>query len=113
MARPSTDYEPRSPAHGALHQIVRDHFETFRMQAATMRDGEGLPRFVEQAFRKFLQCGCLAGGVARGPMLVPCVSTPRLSPRRWTERRCWGPGRRGSRAGSSVGDSDPATARSM
>ena len=65
MARPSTDYEPRSPAQGALYQIVRDHFETFRMQASTMRDGEGLPRFVEQAFRKFLQCGWLAGGFAR------------------------------------------------
>jgi hypothetical protein len=30
-----------------LYQIVRDHFETFRAQAASLRDGDGLPRFVE------------------------------------------------------------------
>ncbi len=30
--------------------VVRDHFETFRAQAASLRDGEGLPRFVEQEF---------------------------------------------------------------
>jgi hypothetical protein len=29
---------------------------------AGLRDGEGLPRFVEQEFRDFLRCGCLAGG---------------------------------------------------
>lgn len=45
----STTYQPRRPAQGALHQLVRDHFETFRAQAAHLRDGQGLPRFVEQA----------------------------------------------------------------
>ena len=44
---------------------MRDHFETFRAHAASLRDGEGLPRFVEQEFRDFLRCGCLAGGFAR------------------------------------------------
>jgi hypothetical protein len=48
-----------------LYQIVRDHFETFRAHAAQLRDGEGLPAFVERAFRDFLQCGWLAGGFAR------------------------------------------------
>lgn len=62
MAEPSTTYEPRQPSQGTLYQIVRDHFETFRAQAASLRDGEGLPRFVEQEFRDFLQCGWLAGG---------------------------------------------------
>jgi hypothetical protein len=47
-----------------LYGIVRDHFETFRAHAASLRDGEGLPRFVEQAFRDFLRCGWLAGGFA-------------------------------------------------
>jgi hypothetical protein len=32
-----------------LYQVVRDHYETFRTQAASIRDGAGLPRFVEQA----------------------------------------------------------------
>ena len=65
MAAPSTSYEPRCPAQGPLYRIVHDHFETFRVQAASLRDGEGLPRFVEQDFRDFLQCGWLAGGFAR------------------------------------------------
>lgn len=65
MPAPSTTYEPRHPAQGPLYQIVHDHFETFRAHAAHLRDGEGLPRFVEQEFRNFMQCGCLAGGFAR------------------------------------------------
>ena len=65
MAAPSTTYQPRCPAQTALSQIGRDHLETFRIQAACLRDGDGLPRFVEQAFRTVLQCGWLAGGFAR------------------------------------------------
>jgi hypothetical protein len=45
--------------------LVRDHFETFRAQAASLRNGEGLPQFVERKFREFLTCGCLAAGFAR------------------------------------------------
>ena len=63
MASPSAAYQPRSPTQGVLYQVVRDHFETFRAQAASLRDGEGLPRFVEQEFRDFLRCGYLAGGL--------------------------------------------------
>ena len=65
MAESSTTYTPRRPSDGTVYQIVRDHFETFRAQAASLRDGEGLPRFVEQEFRDFLQCGWLASGFAR------------------------------------------------
>jgi hypothetical protein len=48
-----------------LYQIVRDHFETFRAEAARAHDGYGLPRFIEEEFRGFLGCGRLAGGFAR------------------------------------------------
>ena len=48
-----------------LYQVVRDHFETFRADAARARDGDGLPRFIEKEFRGFLRCGALAGGFAR------------------------------------------------
>ena len=65
MCRASLTYEPRSPGGDVLYRIVRDHFETFRAQAASLREGEGLPRFVEQAFRDYLRCGWLAGGFAR------------------------------------------------
>lgn len=65
MAQPSSAYEPGDPTATVLYGIVRDHFETFRAHALTLRDGAGLPRFVEQEFRDFLRCGCLAGGFAR------------------------------------------------
>jgi hypothetical protein len=55
-------YHPRSPGDSVLYGIVHDHVDTFRAQAAGLREGEGLPRFVEQAFREFLRCGWLAGG---------------------------------------------------
>ena len=58
-------YEPRDPTQSILFQVVRDHYETFRVQAGSLRDGEGLPRFVEREFREFLTCGCLAAGFAR------------------------------------------------
>ena len=38
-----------------LYQIVRDHFETFRVEAAHLRDGDGLPRFVEEEFEAYLR----------------------------------------------------------
>ena len=61
-----------------LYQVVRDHFETFRSQAADLRDGEGLPRFVEQEFHDFLRCGWLAGGFAR--FRCPACGLDRLVP---------------------------------
>jgi hypothetical protein len=48
-----------------VYTVVRDHFETFRVESARLRDGDGLPRFVEDEFRAFLRCGFLAGGFAR------------------------------------------------
>jgi Transposase zinc-binding domain/Putative transposase len=65
VAQPSTAYESGDPTTTVLYGIVRDHFETFRAHAASLRDGDGLPKFVEQEFRDFLRCGCLAGGFAR------------------------------------------------
>jgi hypothetical protein len=60
-----SSYHPRRPDALPLHELVRDHFETFRAQAARLRGGDGLPRFVEQEFRDFLTCGSLAAGFAR------------------------------------------------
>jgi hypothetical protein len=55
---------PKAPAAGVLDQVVLDHFETFRAEAARGHD-LGLPRFIEEEFRGFLRCGFLAGGFAR------------------------------------------------
>jgi hypothetical protein len=63
----ASHYEPRDPAQSVLFQVVRDQFETFRAQTASLREGEGPPRFVEREFREFLTCGCLAAGFALWP----------------------------------------------
>jgi hypothetical protein len=63
--RPSSAYAPKAPADSVLHRIVRDHFETFRQEAARVHERDGLPRFIEDEFRAFLRCGFLAGGFAR------------------------------------------------
>ena len=34
--------------------MVRDHFETFRAEAARVHDRDALPRFIEDEFRGFL-----------------------------------------------------------
>jgi hypothetical protein len=49
MSQPSETFEPRMPSQGVVYQVVRDHCENFRAQAAGLRDREGLPLFVEQA----------------------------------------------------------------
>ena len=59
VALPSVEYTPRDPRGSVLQQIVREHFETFRAEAAHLRDGEGLPRFVEEEFEALLRGGWL------------------------------------------------------
>ena len=53
-----------SRAGGALPDRARSFRDLSRAGRHPAR-GEGLPRFVEQEFRDFLQCGWLAGGFAR------------------------------------------------
>ena len=65
MGSPSPDYTPKSPGQGVLYQVVRDHLETFRAEAARVYERDALPRFIEEEFRGFLRCGFLAGGFAR------------------------------------------------
>ena len=62
MGRPSPDDTPKSPGQGVLYQVVRDHLETFRAEAARVYERDALPRFIEEEFRGFLRCGFLAGG---------------------------------------------------
>lgn len=58
-------YRPRAPEHGALHQLLHEHLETFLAEVRARSDGDGLPRFVEHELREFLTCGQLARGFAR------------------------------------------------
>ena len=48
-----------------LHQVVREHLETFLAEARRRGGGEGVPRFVEHELREFLACGDLTRGFAR------------------------------------------------
>jgi hypothetical protein len=48
-----------------LYQVVRDHFERFRAEAAAAHQRDGPPRLIEEEFRGFLRSGSLACGFAR------------------------------------------------
>ena len=60
----SSGYTPRDAARTVLHQVVREHLETFLATTAGA-DPAGLPAFLEQEFRGFLDCGVWALGFAR------------------------------------------------
>jgi hypothetical protein len=78
----STSYEPRDPAGNVLYQIVRDHFETFRVEAASLRDGDGLPRFVAGGGRH-------AAREIVGERLAPAVEDDAARVLRHDGRRAW------------------------
>jgi hypothetical protein len=45
----STEYRPRRPQGSVVYEVVREHYGTFRADAAARRDGEPLPRFIDDA----------------------------------------------------------------
>jgi Putative transposase/Transposase zinc-binding domain len=68
--KPPEPYQARNPEASALFQTIQTHFETWLALASSGQfDGQGdhhtPPRFVEQAFRKYLECGVFAHGFAR------------------------------------------------
>ncbi len=60
----SLGYTPRDATGTVLHQVVREHLESF-LTTTTRADPSGLPTFLEQEFRAFLDCGVWARGFAR------------------------------------------------
>ena len=56
-------YEPRRPERTVLHAVVRENLQTMLAQASA--DGPGLPRYVEQEFARYLDCGVLSEGFCR------------------------------------------------
>ncbi len=58
-------YSPRRPEKTLLHQVVCANLETLLAQAREQGDGAGLPAFVENEFRRYVDCGCLARGFIR------------------------------------------------
>ena len=59
-------YHRRDPEQTVLYQVVRENLETFLEYAdARSPEGRSLPRYVRNAFRRYLECGILAHGFAR------------------------------------------------
>jgi Putative transposase/Transposase zinc-binding domain len=57
-------YQRRRPEHTLWYRTVQAHFETWLALAAGS-DETSPPAYVEQAFRRYLECGILAHGFAR------------------------------------------------
>jgi hypothetical protein len=59
----SFEYLPRKPEETVLYRVIAEQFETF---LARQQDCERpTPKFVEQEFRSFLECGIPAYGFLR------------------------------------------------
>jgi len=67
-------YRRRSPPDTLLHDLVREHLETFLSELET-HPGFGLPAFCKRELRRYLECGILANGFVR----VSCTSCKRDS----------------------------------
>ncbi|WP_349257906.1 transposase zinc-binding domain-containing protein [Archangium sp.] len=56
-------YRRRQPEGTVLYEAVRENLATLLAEASEV--GRGLPRYVEQDFARYLECGVLAHGFAR------------------------------------------------
>jgi hypothetical protein len=67
-------YAPRDPAGSALYTVVREHVETFRVEAARPRR-QGLPRFVDAEFGASCAAASVrvAAAAERAAHLVDCA----------------------------------------
>ena len=64
-ALPSTQcYRRRRPEHTLWYRTVQTHFATWLALTAGA-DDTAPPAYIEQAFRRYLECGILAHGFAR------------------------------------------------
>jgi hypothetical protein len=57
-------YQRRRPEKTLWYRTVQAHFETW-LALATGPCDESKPAYIEQAFRRYLDCGILANGFAR------------------------------------------------
>ena len=57
-------YQRRRPEQTLWYRTVQTHFETW-LTLSTGQGDESPPAYIEQAFRRYLECGILANGFAR------------------------------------------------
>jgi hypothetical protein len=58
------EYQQRNPENSVLYRIIQQHLESF-IQHAHESSGQRLPKYVENEFRRYLECGLHAHGFAR------------------------------------------------
>ena len=89
-------YRRRQPERSVVYQVLQDHLETW-LAGCRQADEEGsqVATYIEQDFRKYLDCGILAHGFARArcagcgytissPILVKgAASAPLVMPGGW------------------------------
>jgi hypothetical protein len=69
-------YRRRAPEESVLYKVVRENLNTFLEHAeARSSGGRGLPKYVREAFRRYLRCGILAYGFV-APDYVQQLPTP-------------------------------------
>ena len=60
------DYRRREPEKTALYRTVLADLNTFLERAdERAEEGKGLPKYVREEFRRYLDCGILSKGFAR------------------------------------------------
>ena len=62
-ASQSPNYEPHQPEQTLLYRLVEQHYPAFK--ASLEAQGQYLPRYIQQEFDDFLQCGRLEYGFLR------------------------------------------------
>jgi len=58
------EYRRHEPEKTVLYTVVREHLETF-LTRPWLNGGPGYPRFIEEEFRHYLDCGLLCRGFSR------------------------------------------------
>jgi len=58
------EYRRHEPEKTVLYTVVREHIETF-LARPWLNGGPGYPRFIEEEFRHYLDCGLLCRGFSR------------------------------------------------
>ena len=70
-------YRRREPEKTALYEVVRENLETFLLEGQLANpNGTGYPAFIENEFRRYLDCGQLGRGFAR--LRCPACGAERL-----------------------------------
>ena len=66
LSAQTAEYRPRKPQDTLLHRLVREHLATFVAYTEATYSAP-LPRYVKDAFERYLACGDFSQGFVRCP----------------------------------------------